>query len=277
MNPNELASALERAAETIRAADALLIAAGAGMGVDSGLPNFRGNEGFWKAYPAFGRQNLSFVELANPAWFAADPSRAWGFYGHRLNLYRATQPHDGFGRLLAWGQSKRRGYFVFTSNVDGQFQRAGFDGDRIVECHGSIHHVQCSRPCSEEIRSAEHLRIDVDETDFRARLPLPACPRCGAAARPNVLMFGDGDWLDERTARQWRRYEQWCDELDGQCLAIVECGAGTTVPTVRHHCERQAGKLIRINPREPTVEAGAISIPLGAGEALAAIAALLIQ
>src|ERR1700733_9801713 len=102
MDQNELALALQRAAEVIRAADALLIGAGAGMGVDSGLPDFRGNEGFWNDYPAFRRQNLSFVELANPAWFDADPGRAWGFYGHRLNLYRATQPHDGFQRLLAW-------------------------------------------------------------------------------------------------------------------------------------------------------------------------------
>src|SRR5580700_1190478 len=134
-----LAKQYHAAAKAIFDADALLIGAGAGMGVDSGLPDFRGNEGFWNAYPAFRRQKLSFVELANPAWFDADSGRAWGFYGHRLNLYRATQPHDGFQRLLAWGRSKRRGYFVFTSNVDGQFQRAGFDADRIVECHGSIH------------------------------------------------------------------------------------------------------------------------------------------
>jgi NAD-dependent SIR2 family protein deacetylase len=275
MDPNELASALERAADAIRAADALLFAAGAGMGVDSGLPDFRGNEGFWNAYPAFRRLNLSFVDLANPAWFEADPQRAWGFYGHRLNLYRATQPHDGFAQLLAWGQSKRGGCFVFTSNVDGQFQRAGFDSQRIVECHGSIHHLQCSRPCSDEISSADGLRIEVDEADFRARLPLPKCRRCGAIARPNVLMFGDGNWLQGRTASQWDRYEQWRAEIEGQSLAIIECGAGTAVPTVRHHCDRQAGTLIRINPREPAVGRNAISIPLGAREAVTALAASL--
>src|ERR1700677_2358509 len=98
MAADEVTTALEQAAAAIRSADALLIGAGAGMGVDSGLPDFRGNEGFWKAYPAFRRQNLSVVELANPAWFAADPCRAWGLYGHRLNLYRATQPRDGFAR-----------------------------------------------------------------------------------------------------------------------------------------------------------------------------------
>src|SRR6266403_3978961 len=81
-------SSLHRAAEAIRGADALLIAAGAGMGVASGLPDFRGNQGFWRAYPPYQKLGLDFVSLANPRWFASDPALAWGFYGHRLNLYR---------------------------------------------------------------------------------------------------------------------------------------------------------------------------------------------
>ena len=84
---------LDRAAQAVATADALLITAGAGMGVDSGLPDFRGDEGFWRAYPPFKRLGLSFVDLANPRWFEDDPELAWGFYGHRLNLYRATTPH----------------------------------------------------------------------------------------------------------------------------------------------------------------------------------------
>src|ERR1700744_4508975 len=94
------AHAIARAAGWIRNADALLITAGAGMGVDSGLPDFRGNEGLWRAYPAIARLGLRFEQLANPSWFNRDPHLAWGFYGHRLNLYRATIPHDGFSILL---------------------------------------------------------------------------------------------------------------------------------------------------------------------------------
>src|SRR5580698_927669 len=106
MDQNELASALQRAAEVIRAADALLIGAGAGMGVDSGLPDFRGNEGFWNAYPVVAKLGLSFAEMANPAWFENKPHLAWAFYGHRLNLYRKTVPHDGFATLLSWAAKK---------------------------------------------------------------------------------------------------------------------------------------------------------------------------
>jgi hypothetical protein len=53
------------------------------------------------------------------------PSRAWGFYGHRLNLYRKTVPHAGFDILRKWGEKMPLGYRVFTSNVDGQFQKEG--------------------------------------------------------------------------------------------------------------------------------------------------------
>src|ERR1700754_3249571 len=91
-----------RAAELISRADALLYCAGAGIGVDSGLPDFRGTEGFWRAYPPYQRLGLAFEELADPAHFVTDPELAWGFYGHRLALYRATVPHPGFDVLSGW-------------------------------------------------------------------------------------------------------------------------------------------------------------------------------
>ncbi len=94
-------AALDRAAEAIASAEALWIGAGAGMGVDSGLPDFRGPQGFWRAYPPYERLGLDFVALANPRWFSQDPTLAWGFYGHRMTLYRQTMPHDGFAILAA--------------------------------------------------------------------------------------------------------------------------------------------------------------------------------
>src|SRR5262245_11868002 len=85
----------------------------------SGLPDFRGNEGFWRAYPPFAKLGLSFVELANPRWFDDDPALAWGFYGHRYNLYTKTRPHEGFAILKRWADRPPHGAFVYTSNVDG--------------------------------------------------------------------------------------------------------------------------------------------------------------
>ena len=140
---NDSEPGLRAAAELIADADALIIAAGAGMGVDSGLPDFRGNEGFWRAYPALAKANLSFAEVASPQTFEQNPSLAWGFYGHRSELYRNTVPHAGFELLRKWGDRMLFGVRVFSSNVDGQFQKAGFTEEQIHECHGSIHHLRC--------------------------------------------------------------------------------------------------------------------------------------
>jgi NAD-dependent SIR2 family protein deacetylase len=202
-----------QAAVALRAADALLVAAGAGMGVDSGLPDFRGQQGFWRAYPAIARLGIGLEEMANPSWFDKDPALAWAFYGHRLNLYRKTTPHPGFRQLLEIGRSKPRGYFVFTSNVDGQFQKAGFSPERIVECHGSIHHFQCNCPCEDEVWNADGETVVVEETSFRAQEPLPRCRNCSGLARPNILMFGDWSWLGHSTEAQQERFAAWLDEL----------------------------------------------------------------
>jgi NAD-dependent SIR2 family protein deacetylase len=266
---------LEAAARAIQKADALLVTAGAGMGVDSGLPDFRGDQGFWKAYPPYAKLGLSFVDLANPRWFETDPSLAWGFYGHRLGLYRSTVPHEGFAILRRWCEAKPNGGFVFTSNVDGQFQRAGFDSARIYECHGAIDYLQCMRNCGAGILRADHFVPVVDES-FRCTSALPTCPRCSALQRPNVLMFGDPSWDDTRARLQEKSLDGWLQRAGN--IAIVECGAGTAVPTVRNLGDRFATRgmsLVRINVREPQVPRGHLSLAMPALQALRSLDALL--
>ncbi|MGW5050535.1 SIR2 family NAD-dependent protein deacylase [Actinokineospora sp. NPDC004072] len=254
---------LDRAAELIAAADALLVCAGAGMGVDSGLPDFRGDRGFWAAYPPYARLGLRFAELADPVHFAEDPELAWGFYGHRLALYRATEPHPGFDVLAELGAR------VFTSNVDGQFQKAGFTG--VAEVHGSIHHLQCLGPCSSRIWPADGLDVEVDPQTMRAVGPLPTCPGCGSLARPNILMFGDYGWVPDRSQAELDALNAW--RRSAGRVAVLEIGAGTAVPTVRRMAELASaatGALIRINPREPEVRHGrGVGLAMGAAEALA--------
>jgi NAD-dependent SIR2 family protein deacetylase len=266
-------SLLQEAARVIASADALFLGSGAGMGVDSGLPDFRGNQGFWKAYPPYQKLGLNFVTLANPRWFVTDPTLAWGFYGHRLNLYRSTQPHEGFQILKRWAERMPRGCFVYTSNVDGHFQRAGFDSERILEVHGTIEWMQCTRTCGMDLFPSDVVRVEIDESTMRAREPLPACPSCGALARPNILLFGDSEWDYRRSHAQEVRLNSWLAGLDRGRLAIVECGAGTAIPTVRHVCEHISWKahhatLIRINLREPDAPSGQIGLAMSALDAL---------
>ena len=258
--------------DKLRNAESLAIIAGAGLGVDSGLPDFRGRNGFWRAYPALAEAGIDFEKMATPASFDHDPYLGWGFYGHRLNLYRKANPHGGFGILKEFIRHVSGNAFVVTSNVDGQFQKAGFVADAINEDHGSIHYLQCTVPCSQTLWPADAFNPVIDEKRCRLVSELPRCPGCGALARPNILMFCDSRWVGSRQSSQESRQKAWLDSVHNPL--IIEIGAGNSVGSMRALSERlavqKAGYLIRINPREPEMPAtvNGMSIASGALDAL---------
>lgn len=247
--------------EWLSQADGLLITAGAGMGVDSGLPTYRGDTGLWNHYPALEQNMLTLRNISCPNSFFSDPELAWGFYGHRLMLYRETIPHAGFQMLLDMAASMENGAFVFTSNVDGQFQKAGYSDSRIVECHGSIHYMQCMSNCDLSIWPAATFVPVLDEKACKLCSPYPRCPACGGLARPNILMFDDFNWISDRTDRQYMRYRAWLDKV--KAPVVIELGAGTDIPIVRRTGGSVTPRLIRINPAQDHgncihIQAGAI-------------------
>eukprot|EP01061_Rhynchopus_euleeides_P019487 TRINITY_DN32032_c0_g1_i1.p1 TRINITY_DN32032_c0_g1~~TRINITY_DN32032_c0_g1_i1.p1 ORF type:complete len:281 (+),score=72.47 TRINITY_DN32032_c0_g1_i1:134-976(+) len=275
--------AFRRAAEVISRSSALVVTSGAGMGVDSGLPDFRGNEGLWNYYPPLRHLGVSFSSMANPRWFETDPELAWGFYGHRQQLYRDTLPNEGFDILKKWGEGRFSGnFFAFTSNVDGQFQKAGFPEGRVLECHGSIHHLQSTDGSGGVEPFPADAKLDIDMETLKVRTeatPLPTVSG-GAAARPNILMFSDLYWVSDRTAAQEERFEEFlgANRSSPGGIAVVEVGAGMAVPTVRMMGEQltwsSGASLIRINPDE---SGGGADVPLPCTgiEALRRIDALL--
>ena len=243
---------LAQAAHWIGTAQAMVVAAGAGMGIDSGL---------------------QFGNMGSPEALQQRPAAAWGIYGQQLNLYRAAAPHAGFGLIRAWGQRMQQGCFVFTSNVDGHFQKAGFPSARVYECRGSIHRLQCVANCEGSIWSTADLRPQVDEAACEWRGELPTCPRCGALARPNILMTDDWRWNETRSAQQRMLLDMWLDSV--QAPLVLEIGAGRAVPTVRNFTRRmqlRGSRLIRINLHEANIHnPGDIELALGARQALQAL------
>jgi len=239
------------ARHALAAASSVVLCTGAGMGVDSGLPDFRGNEGFWNAYPAFRSLGLSFLDLANPEW-----------------------PHAGHAALIH--AIRGRPAFAFTSNVDGQLLRAGWSPRRLVECHGRIRLFQCANGCGELPWDASDARIVVDEETMNAVGTLPRCPGCDGIARPNILMFGDWQWDGLVTDAQQDRFEAWLRvHPPRRGMVVVECGAGTAIPSVRRMSEtlqREGATLIRINPREAQGPAGTLSLACGAAKGLSSLA-----
>lgn len=267
---SSIQSSLSLAVELIGEADALVITSGAGIGIDSGLPDFRGENGFWNAYPALGDLSINFMQIANPKAFQQHPELAWGFYGHRLQLYRDTVPHEGFQCLKKLAEQTPLGLRHFTSNVDGQFQKAGFEPRHVTQCHGSIHMLQCMDQCGNEAWPADEFQPIVDESNCVLISPLPRCPVCGGLARPNILMFGDWGFEGQRYEQAESSLLTWFARASRPI--VIEIGAGTAIPSARHFGEHLNCPLIRINPSESQVGLNRdISIPLGAKEALLSI------
>lgn len=276
----------EEAAVWLAEARAVIITAGAGMGVDSNLPDFRGDEGFWNAYPLYKELGFNFAQMADPIHFRHNPALAWGFYGHRLNLYRKTVPHAGFTQLLDCITSRELPYFVVTSNVDGQFQKAGFADERIWEIHGSIHRLQCLMNCTDDIYHNDFPNIDIDMKTMLARA-YPMCPNCPAPLRPNILMFGDYDFNEAVSYDQQLRWNEFIGECRTEAetqanagTIIIEMGAGTAIPSIRHISESTSrhltAPLIRINPRESHIPFSITGASI-ATSARAGVAVLLVK
>lgn len=258
---------LAQAAQWIREADGLIITAGAGMEADSGLPDLRSTAGLWQVFPALQAPGYEFSDIANNKRFRDRPRLAWGFYGQRLNLYRETRPHAGFTLLLQWLKQKGKG-FVFTSNVGGQFKKAGFDPRRVIECHGSIHFLQCTGSCK-SIWPADYFMPQIRESQLQNTLP--CCPECGQLARPNILMFDDLHWNNQRTRQQISAIPGWRDEM--QKPLVIEIGAGHTIPSVQFYSEQMNCPVIRINPKVETgIQGHTLNLAGGALETLQAIA-----
>ena len=268
--------AFARAADLVRHADGLIVAAGAGMGVDSGLPDFRGEGGFWKHYPALGRAGLGSTSIACPDAFRRTPTLAWGFYGHRLRMYREAVPNYSFHILQRWAAGMKHGAFVVTSNVDGQFQKAGFNESRVYEVHGSINHLQCLDACQQDVWSEDDFDPAVDDATCTLANEFPRCPHCGGLARPNILMFGDWEWLDGKSRIQSAAARQWRQQLEDP--VVIEIGAGTDIPTIRILGQQMDAPVIRINPKEPAVpNERDVPLPMGCVTALRAIDDLLMD
>jgi NAD-dependent SIR2 family protein deacetylase len=261
--------ALARARGLLADASALLIGTGAGMGADSGLPTFRGSDGFWQAFPPARRLGICFRELAQPRWFDEQPRLAWAFYGWRLAAYRAARTHAGHAALaLAIRRIGSRNAASLTSNVDGIALRAWPDILH-AEVHGSIHHWQCTVPCCGDLWPAGEVAFDQERFELTGELP--RCHRCGSVARPNILMFGDSTWISRRTDGQEQALSAWFADHSG-ALAL-EIGAGSAIATIRHLCARTGGGVVRINPDhdEPDEPPATVTIRSGAAAALTAI------
>ena len=261
---------LSSCADAVKSCEVLIITTGAGMGVDSGMPDYRGKQGLYKFWKD--------VRLSTPRAFLEEPELAWGFRSAMIETFRKNQPHPGYAILLKWITNYNLEYFVATSNVDGHFEKAGFAVDKIREIHGSVHYLQCFDQCQDIWTNDEIVPID-EETGKATRIPM--CRHCQKRiARTNTLMFDDPNFIRTRRDAQDDRYQAFLKSIVGKRVLIVEIGAGTAVTTIRATSEALARKyadarLIRINPKNCDVNFPHLGLKMGSLDGLTRIDAAL--
>jgi NAD-dependent SIR2 family protein deacetylase len=139
--------AILKARKFIENATSILILAGAGASVDSGLPDFRGAEGYYR----YKNKEIPMETINFHSDRGGDLAISWGFILRMMQMFSTKTPHAGYQllhKLCKEKNEKKKGSaFVFTSNIDGYFERAGFDADYLYECHGSTSFLQCIDLC----------------------------------------------------------------------------------------------------------------------------------
>ncbi|MBC8265590.1 MAG: NAD-dependent deacetylase [Flavobacteriales bacterium] len=255
--------------DLLQKADVIVVFAGAGMSVDSGIEQFRGNDGIWTKSILINGEKVDYPNLMTHNAFIEKPELAWGLIGNLIKKYTSTTPHKGYSKLLNILSNKE--YFIITSNCDEQFQKAGFDENKILECHGSAYDMQCLNIKHKEIWITPKVDVNIKTNKAEA---IPKCPECGSNCRPNISLFGDWFWLSTKAKHQQERYINWKKETlpNYDNIVALEIGAGKTIPTIRKAAEnfsKNKYPLIRLNPKDFSCnQANHISIPLKAEEFL---------
>ena len=155
----------------------ILVITGAGISAESGIPTFRGKEGYWR--------KLDPMKLATPEAFRANPQLVWEWYQYRREIVSESRPNAGHDVIANLSRTARE-FLLVTQNVDDLHERAGTQLDRMVKVHGDLFLNRCSNPgCIEQNR------------DELVEGTLPKCPRCSSLLRPGVVWFGES--LDPKT------------------------------------------------------------------------------
>jgi NAD-dependent deacetylase len=206
----------------------VLVITGAGVSAESGIPTFRGKDGYWR--------NLDPIKLATPEAFAHDPKLVWQWYCERRQRIRDAQPnaaHEAIAKLAQHADE----FLLVTQNVDDLHQRAGLAKAEMVQIHGDIFVTRCSR-CN--FSQPDYKREQAQEDG------IPKCSKCDALMRPGVVWFGE--------PLPWRETERVENYLQRDpCGLVIVAGTTATFGYIIDWALRAShhgGELVEVNPEE---------------------------
>ena len=239
--------------------DFVVIGAGAGLSAAAGITysGKRFTDNFTDFIAKYGLTDM-YSSAFYP--FKTEKER-WAYWARHILMNRYDMPATGLYRLLL-NVVKEKDYFVITTNVDGQFEKSGFDRERIFTVQGDYAYLQCANGCHDKLYYNENLVREMARQTNDCRIPsglIPHCPVCGGKmdvhVRKDRYFVQDSQWYASN-----KRYQDFLRKAcDGNAL-LLELGVGYNTPTIiRFPFERLAAQrknitLVRINRDYPDAQ-----------------------
>lgn len=227
----QLASKIEKLRQALDDVDAVIVGAGAGMSTAAGL-TYSG-ERFDEHFADF-RDAFGITDMYSGGFYPfPDMETFWAWWSRHIYFNRYdVEPGRPYLDLLKLVKDKD--YFVITTNVDHQFQLAGFDRHRLFYTQGDYGLFQCSEPCSRATYDNEEAVRAMMERQKGMRIPselVPTCPKCGRPMTTNLRV--DGRFVeDEGWHAAATRYDEFCRRHAGMHVLYLELGVGMNTPVI---------------------------------------------
>lgn len=237
----------------IEQADCILIGAGAGLSTSAGI-NYAGEE-FKKEFAPFIKK-YGFTDLYTASFYEFETEEEkWAYFAKHIKFAdtgrKATPLYKNIYELV-----KNKSYFVITTNVDDQFEKAGFEKNKIFATQGSYSKLQCSEACHNKLYDdTELVNRMIEETDCNLKIPtnlVPICPVC--KERMEVNLRKDAYFVqDENWYKQSKAYEDFVNNAKDKKVILLELGVGFNTPIIirfpfeQMTMQNKNWNLVRIN------------------------------
>ncbi|MDO5422491.1 MAG: Sir2 silent information regulator family NAD-dependent deacetylase [Eubacteriales bacterium] len=222
---------MEAFKEALVRADAVLIGAGAGLSTSAGL-TYSGRR-FEKYFSDF-RDKYGITDMYSGGFYPFETLEEYWAWWSRHILYNRYECPVGKPYLDLLKLVEGKDYFVLTTNVDHQFQRAGFDKQRLFYTQGDYGLWQCSSACHSKTYDNETFVREMVEKQNNMKIPselIPHCPVCGKPMTMN-LRCDDTFVEDEGWHQAAKRYEIFIEKNHGKRLVLLELGVGGNTPGI---------------------------------------------
>jgi len=247
----DLKKKIEIIKELLRDCDGVLIGAGAGLSVAAGLneTNLKFKEKFKDFVDAY-----DFKDFYSGGFYPFETEEEkWAYFARYFVTYQEYNSIPLYEDILKLVKDKD--YFVITTNVDGCFEKAGFDTNKLFATQGDFVHIQCPTPCHKKLYESTSLFKEMVEKTNERKIPtelLPKCPKCGKVMR-SYLRDDDSFIEDDYWLQHCDAYSRFIERNKDKKILLLEFGIGFNTPSIirfpfeRRTMEYEKWHLVRFN------------------------------